>query len=314
MLRAGLKEFAVNNPVTRHVALRRMIVPVDANNPPNDFTQGAFVIFIGGGKGSGKSTLMDVLFEELAAEGYDRRYVGKIGSFAFEPILQLPLIREIRPHLNKKAKSLAHNPDRPSLGSLLVDRALETSLTQKSPIIIDYHMDDERYVHHVLAKAKKQGYESILISPHISAEKYFERVAARHQRTGRPFNVESGLASHKGFAERIEQYIAQFDVGIFLSNNQDHMPPTPIATTTPSSREIYDAAAYGEMFRKAGINIHARTASELYPEPSAAHTEQRMFSIERTMGRRDHEAQRGAFVRRLMERLETSDHARQHHI
>lgn len=302
----------VNSPVTKHLVTSRMVESIDTANPPDGFKKGKFIIFVGGGKGSGKSTLLDTLFQELADEGYDRRYIAKIGSYAFAPILEAPLIRNIRPHLNKQAKTLAHNPDQPSMGSQLVDEALQTALHQESPIVVDYHMDDEKYVDKVMASAKAHGYESILIAPHISAENYFARVSARQHSTGRPFNPLSGLQSHKGFAQRIDRYTKQFDLSIFLSNDKDFAPPTPIAIATPHTMEIYDEHAFQAMRRKASLNVHARSAHELYPEQPADITDQTLRDsssrLERIPSDTVHNQHHGEFVGRLMQRLFESTH------
>lgn len=305
-----LKDFVIKNPVTNHLVTKRMIEPIDPTNPPDGFKKGKFIIFIGGGKGSGKSTLLDTLFRELADEGYESRYIAKIGSYTFAPILDAPLMRTVRPHLNKLARAHAHNPDSPSIGHQLVDDALQTAISQESPIIVDYHMDDEKYVDRVMATAKAHGYESILIAPHISAENYFSRVANRQKQTGRPFNTTRGLSSHKGFAERIDRYIKQFDMSVFLSNDKDFLPPTPIAIATPHSMEIFDEPAFRAMHRKASLNIHARTASELYAHTAAISSEQHLLPIDSALEcgaqrtpNHTEEPPQGQFVSRFLERL-----------
>lgn len=240
---------------------------VDKENLPQDFKEGKFIVFLGGGRASGKTTLLNHLFKCLEEEGYQKQYIGKFGSYAFSHILDNPIAHRLREYFEGFAKGAATSKSESGnggIGTQILDTAMETAMSQGSPIIVDYHMDDNIYVDKVLKKAREHGYETIMLTPHISAETYFHRVQQREERTGRPFNTVTGLATHKGFSERIDHYLKEFDLSIFLSNETENGPPTPIAVATPSKMEIFDEEVYRDMRRKAEINIHATSASELY--------------------------------------------------
>lgn len=257
--------------------LHHIIDAVDPSQPPEDFKEGKFVIFLGGGRASGKTTLNNHLFSCLHASGYKSEYIGKFGSFAFSDILDNPFMLRFRNMLGNKAHSSISAEQNNTLNNLL-DKGLDIAFRQNSPIVIDYHMDDRKFVDKVLESAKQHGYETILLSPHVSAEKYFSRVSDRKMTTGRPFDHKSALATHKGFAENLDDYLKTFDLSILLSNDRDRQPLSPIAIATPTSLEILDEQAYRDVRKKSGINIHAKSPTELYYEPDEPAVEHDLHS------------------------------------
>jgi hypothetical protein len=204
-LAQSLKHIIAEHSVLNKWLSRRVLEPFDANNPPAEFKEGKFLIFIGGGQASGKTSLLNHLFNKLEEDGYDRRYIAKLGSFILSDILENPAIRRLRGPFSKLVQNAIVHPERPSIVKILSDKILDEAMQKCAPIVIDYHMDDEHYVESVMKSAKKNGYETILIAPHVSAETYFSRVKERHKKSGRPYDSEFGLRTHKGFAERIDE-------------------------------------------------------------------------------------------------------------
>ena len=303
------------NPLSDLWVMKRMIHRIDPTHPPHDFKEGKFVIFLGGGKASGKTTLLHLLFKKLEQDGYDKKYIGKIGSFVFSDILEQPLIRTIRPTLEAHARTAFTNPNK---NRYVTDRILETAFHQNSPMIIDYHMDHEKYVDTVIAAAKDHGYETILLAPHISAETFFPRIKKRAENTGRPYDLKVGLETHKGFAERLDHYIKHFDLSIFLSNEQNHAPLKPIAITTPHSMEILDEREYQAMRQKTHINTRATAPADLYATDLQHHPDGNLSADKRGMEGSNREnnatgkaAIEGEFVKKIRTMVlgNDSDHA-----
>jgi predicted ABC-type ATPase len=248
----------------------RIITSFHPEKPPADFKQGEFLIFLGGGKASGKSTVMELLLNKMEREGYNRQYVGKLGSFVFEDILSHPVVSRIRPILNARAKNNVKQGlnGSDSILTRLVDKSMDIAFTQRAPMIIDNHMDEYLFVQRILQKARAQGYETILVSPHIDAETYFERVRKRQERTGRPFNSVSGLMSHKGFAQHVPRYLREFDLSVILDNNHEGTGPVgtkPIVIATKHGCHILNQQGYDHVLRKVHLNPFASSAKALYP-------------------------------------------------
>lgn len=260
----SLKQVIAENPWVSKWIQRRIVEPFDPENPPPEFKEGKFLIFVGGGQAAGKTTLLNHVFNKLAEDGYDKRYIVKMGSFIVSDFLENPFVRTFRGMISKLTQSAMTHPEQDTVIKSLTDKALDDAVTRGTPIIIDYHMDDEKFVERALEKAKAHGYETILIAPHISAETYFSRAADRAKRTGRSNDTVFGLKTHKGFAERIDRYMDEFDLSVFVSNEKNHQPLSPIAVATHNGMEVFDEQAYQEMHRKAHINIHAKSPEELY--------------------------------------------------
>jgi len=252
---------------------RRIITPVEPDDPPKGFKEGKFIIFVGGGKASGKSTYLEYLFDALEQEGYQKDYIGKMGTFVFEDVLNHPLVRPLRVAFNKhtKQKLAAIETGSDNVVTRLIDYSLHTCFSQKSPIFIDNHMDNPMFVDHVLKQAQEHGYETILISPHIEAETYFERVEKRKTETGRPYSLSRGLSTHRDFAQNIDHYIKNFDLTIIVDNNRHVKGPSgrePIAIATPKRCHVLDERGYANVRRKARLNPQATKPEELYTERS----------------------------------------------
>lgn len=144
------------------------MLPVDSDNPPPEFKKGKFMVFIGGGNGSGKTVINNLLFNELEKEGYNRDYIAEFGSSIFEDILSNRLLQSVRIKLEQYLHSAASTSDEEHAPGFLKKVALKafTSVRSKAleigaPVIVDYHMHDKAFVEDCVNDAKKHGYECI---------------------------------------------------------------------------------------------------------------------------------------------------------
>lgn len=264
---------AVDNPLVNRTVMRKIITAVDPEHPPADFTPAKVLFFIGGGRASGKTTVNNYLFDLLEEQGVDSKYVGKLGSYAFADVLEKPLVQKARNRLNRylekntavdESASDKSSGKSSGLGGQLIDHAVDTILRQGSPAVIDNHMDNPAFVDRILAKAKEHGYETVMISPHIDAETYFAREEHRFQTTGRPYDFESGLSKHVGFAESLSHYENAFDATLLLDNDRHGQAPTPISYSIAGEVTVLDEDRYHAAQRKADINIHAKGAADVW--------------------------------------------------
>lgn len=287
------EQSALLSPIINQLA-KKIIAQKKPDQEAADFKEGKFIIFMGGGRVSGKTTLTEHIFNCLESNGYKKDYVGKLGSFAFSSITENPLIRPFRNYLDRFAKYSSSPSDDVKAGIVqqLMDRGLDIAFAQNSPIIIDNHMDNKEFVDRILAKAREHGYETIMLSPHIDAEDYFKRAEERRQRTGRPFDPTSGLITHKEFAENLDHYFSSFDLSILLSNKDKQNPLKPIAVATPDSLEVLDEELFRNVKRKAGLNIHARSPEELYPIDQQRSSDSNMHTEQGRLGDSDVESRK----------------------
>lgn len=256
-------------------------MPVNSTNPPPEFKQGKFMVFIGGGNGSGKTVISNLLFEELAQEGYDRKYIAEFGSSIFDDILSNRLLQSTRIAIENYLHSAASSTDSHPPGFLkqLALKAFTNARTKAmdvgAPVIVDYHMHDKEFVKDCIADARKHGYECIMLTPHVDAENIFSRLKKRFEATGRPFKLEKILERHRQFADNLDDYFKIFDLSIVLDNNKENAPPTIVAISHSGETTVFNQRGYENVRHKSQLNPTATCASEIWQEYAGQSSEDR---------------------------------------
>jgi predicted ABC-type ATPase len=248
----------------------RIMLPVNPENPPSGFKQGKFMVFIGGGNGSGKTVINNLLFDELEEEGYSRNYVAEFGSSIFDDILSNRALQIARTRIEGFLHSAASSDEDHPPGFLkkVALKAFTIARTKAmdvgAPVVIDYHMHDAAFVKDCIEDARKHGYECIMLSPHVDAEKIFSRIEGRFKRTGRPYKLDKILTRHRQFAENIDDYLGMFDLSIILDNNTENSPPSVVAISHNGETTVFNQGVYDHARRKANLNTSATSAKDIW--------------------------------------------------
>lgn len=262
--------------------MRRVVATIDHMHPPEDFKPARIFIMVGGGKGSGKSTLNELVVGALEDEGVHRRYVAEIGSSILDDVFAFPGAGRLRPYFDAHAKAMAKGGDESAIvraGNEIFCRARNQAYKQGSPIVVDFHMDDASVVRRLVDEAKHNGYETMFASVSVSPETALQRIAARQAKTGRHTDIGEALKTHQGFATELPGYHGLFDTGMVFDNNRAY--PRLIAKSSHGKLTLLDGEAYEQATaiaqgaREAGgisggqANAHHAGAVAESHEPSA---------------------------------------------
>ncbi len=225
--------------------MRRVVASVDPLHPPADFNPARLLVMVGGGKGSGKSTLKELVAGALEENGVKRQYIAEFGSGILDDLFALPGVGALRPLFDVRAKAVATGSQQSAFTRIsgeLFARGRELAYSQHSPIIIDYHMDDPEVVRRLVRQAKDNGYETMFASVSVSPETALQRIAARQARTGRHTDVGTALKTHQAFATELPGYHGLFDVGLVFDNNEHYL--RLIAKSVGGKVTVIDGEAY----------------------------------------------------------------------
>ena len=94
----------------------RILSPVDPKNPPADFKEGKFMIFIGGGNASGKTVINNLIFENLEKQVVKMRAKWRDTHRHKKDKAAVPAPEPVVPPSGKKSKAAlaANNSKKPS--------------------------------------------------------------------------------------------------------------------------------------------------------------------------------------------------------
>lgn len=240
--------------------------------PPED---GKLLIVIGAGPISGKSTLRHMLLERLKQKKGGDSTAVITSEVLRQTIPEYSILRNVDKNQNAitelNLKSWDINDIRLSSYDFVRgevtqfrDRFICEAIEEGRPIVLESHMSKPSNISKILNAAKRNGYETILLSPTVDVEQIFERGNKRLEETGKRFVVEGVLRHQKEFEEHWEGYTRMFDLAVRLDNNGE--APYPVALAVNGEITIIDEAAYERARQKIGINPAGKTASEIFPQ------------------------------------------------
>lgn len=264
------------------IVMRRVVKSIDTKHIPADFKPAKLFVMVGGGRGSGKSTLKELVVDALQDEGTRREYIAEFGSSIMDDIFALPGAGKLRPFFDAHAKAVAKDGEDSAItriGKELFARARKQAYQQHSPLVVDYHMDDPEVVRRLVGQAKENGYETMFASVSVSPDTALQRIAARQAATKRHTCPQEALRTHRAFATELPGYHGLFDVGLVFDNNHNY--PRLIAKSVGGKVTLLDGEAYEqataiakearEAGGVAGGQTHAHNAGSVAEghEPSA---------------------------------------------
>eukprot|EP00667_Euglena_gracilis_P002268 EG_transcript_2269 len=264
------------------------------------------IVFLGGGMGAGKSTVVRTMATTPFWHERGERVVI-IEADAFK--LQDPLFAALL-HANvANAAEVVHNTSTATAEELLLD-----ALQRNRDIVFDGTLSWEPFVQQTVAMVREAhlyefcrgpGYQEDeagnvteeywvrgppranpglpyiveMIGVTVSPEVAVQRGIVRHIMSGRGVPVRAQLQSHKLYSLYFMQYLSLFDAAALMDNSGGTLQAHPIlikgesimrSSTDREEILVVDEGAYSRFLRKRFINIAARGMSEVYllDEPS----------------------------------------------
>jgi len=223
---------------------------------------------IGGGPGSGKSTLTKWLKHKGVLH-------GEFVTLTLGTFVDLPEFR----HIAETTKH-PHPEKSPTLIDeyyYLRDRIFEECVKRGVSLVVDEHLDHPNEDNKLLDAAQKAGYLKVLVGMTITPVDYFNDVRDLIGRKGIDHTHTSwALNIHKQFAERWEEIVKKFDVSFLYQKNYSQNHPVALVADEDNVlhpvqqyHEIIDERRYEVFQNWQNINLDATNVKEAFPRGSA---------------------------------------------
>lgn len=171
-------------------------------------------ILLGGGSGSGKSTVRDLMIQPELDENEIK--VGKVDSDAIKE--ELP---EYEPFQEQDVNSAAFRVHEES--GDIVDEAIDTLIYEKRHFIYDGTMKNPKKYKRIIQNLKDAGYEVRVVGVDLPLDEAIKRVEARAKRRNRAVPIGIVKNSHKGFATSFSE-IAELADDYEIYDNSGEFP------------------------------------------------------------------------------------------
>ena len=208
---------------------------------------------MGGGSGSGKSTVLQTLRDDGFIPVND---VVHIDPDAFKKVI--PEFEELIKRKDGRAAIIVHDES-----TLMAREAFARAVSKRADIIYDTTLSNFPKAGDMIAHARSQGYEVRIIGVTASPRTAIERVVKRGDRTGRYVPIRDLLSTHKKFAAAFEQYIELVDSISLWKTDCGNGTLKKIASKTGGHFDIILPAEYNEFRKSANLNEDATTPDEI---------------------------------------------------
>lgn len=208
---------------------------------------------MGGGSGSGKSTVLQTLRDDGLIPTSD---IVHIDPDAFKKVI--PEFEELIKRKDGRAAMIVHEES-----TAMAREAFAQAVAKRTDIIYDTTLSNFPRARDLIAQAREKGYEVRIVGVTAAPPTAVQRVVKRGDRSGRYVPIRDLLSTHKKFATVFEQYIDLVDsISLWKTDCGDGML-MKIASKTGDHFDIISPDEYAEFRKSANLNEDANTPDEI---------------------------------------------------
>ena len=249
------------------------------------------LLFLGGGGGSGKSSILDIVKKDYSfnTEGHVVVNPDEVREF-------IPEYQELNEYHHNASSAITHEE-----ASLIAKRIEAEAMWNRYPIVLDGTLANKEKALARFAYARSKAYKPVLLGITIDPHEAMVRAAKRGQTSGRFVPTKVLLDAHKGFNSAVSEYVQDFlkhgdDVRIYdntppkatelpldevVKGINPYITPRTKLNTNPKTLEEL-VASYGQALIRGGeLVVNARRSrfqdeltGDLFSQPKAPLTEQ----------------------------------------
>lgn len=208
---------------------------------------------MGGGSGSGKSTILQTLRDKGLIPITD---VVHIDPDRFKAVI--PEFEELIKRKDSRAAMTVHEES-----TLMAREAFAQAVANRTDIIYDTTLSNFPEARDMITQARAQGYEVRIIGVTAAPRTAIERVVKRGDKSGRYVPIRDLLSTHKKFASVFEKYIDLVDSISLWKTDCGNGTLKEMASKSGDRFDIISADDYAEFRKSANLNEDATTPDEI---------------------------------------------------
>lgn len=210
------------------------------------------VVFMGGGGGSGKSTVLD--------SGVESGLIPDLKYVTINPDdvkADLPDYKKVRRAGDYRAAEIVHEES-----SDVADMALAQAVQENRNIVIDKTMANPGKNLALMELLRQKGYEIRFVGVTVDPGTAVNRNLGRFYNSGRLPQLQAMVRSHKAFNGNAEQYLEAADIGVIVDTS-GNSPVTFVSKNADGSVEVTDPDLLDIMLGRGQIDENAQTIRQL---------------------------------------------------
>jgi len=208
---------------------------------------------MGGGSGSGKSTVLQTLRDDGLIPTSD---IVHIDPDTFKRVI--PEFEELITRKDSRAAMVVHEES-----AFMAREAFAQAVSKRADIIYDTTLSNFPRAWDLIAQAREKGYEVRIIGVTAAPRTAVERVVKRGDRSGRYVPIRDLLSTHKQFAAVFEDYIELVDSISLWKTDCGDGTLKKIASKTGDRFDILSPDEYAAFRKSANLNEDATTPDEI---------------------------------------------------